>query len=416
MTALPAVCKTNDIAAINGVFYIGTAGTPCTWNTWSTGNGTGSGTVMSSPQFSLFYQPTPGSSATAQGDPNFTTDGKGHVHVIQVNVGNASDFTVLNFTPQNASTLTGAGQIYKVSPSLSTGVGSGYVVGDVLTIVQPGASGGTVTVSAVTGAGAITAFTPNTLTNGAVSTLGVTSVGTGYSTAQGLATTGGTGTAATVDIIVHVVGDLVEIADAVSASNCTTGGGGLEVWAQWSGTAWLCSQALPGTVVQSNQGNTYSAGATQIFTSSTTTPGFGFAGVSADPSAPSGGQGWYRTDLNRVRFFANSANQSLAWLSDIPTLPTSDSVANTTLAIASGTQGANSCSSTATVTMANLTTSMVVLPGYSANPASLTGWGSTGGMVLQIWPSAANTATYQVCNESSSSITYSAITFNLGAK
>jgi hypothetical protein len=91
-------------------------------------------------------------------------------------------------------------------------------------------------------------------------------------------------------------------------------------------------------------------------------------------------------------------------------------IANTTVAVTSGTQGANSCSSASTVSMTNLTTSMVARVGYSANPASLTGWGSSGGMVFQAWPSAAGTMSWIVCNQASSSITYSAITFNLGAR
>ena len=90
-------------------------------------------------------------------------------------------------------------------------------------------------------------------------------------------------------------------------------------------------------------------------------------------------------------------------------------VADTTVSVTTATQTANSCSTTTNVTMTGLTTSMVMHTGYSANPATLTGWGSTGGMVFQIWPSAANTATWQVCNQTATSITYSAITFNVGA-
>ena len=89
-------------------------------------------------------------------------------------------------------------------------------------------------------------------------------------------------------------------------------------------------------------------------------------------------------------------------------------VANMTVAVSSATQGANSCSSTSNVTMTGLTTAMTVLPGYSAAPTTY--WAATGGMVFQIWPSAANTATWQVCNQTSGSITYPAITFNVGAR
>ena len=89
---------------------------------------------------------------------------------------------------------------------------------------------------------------------------------------------------------------------------------------------------------------------------------------------------------------------------------------DTTVAVSGATQSANSCSSTTNVTMTGLTTSMVLLAGYSGNPASLTGWGSSGGMVFQIWPSASNTATWQVCNQTTSSITFSSITFDVGAR
>lgn len=65
--------------------------------------------------------------------------------------------------------------------------GTGYIVGDVLNVVQGSAWGGTVTVSSVY-AGAITGVT-------------VTTGGSGYTTGSGLSTTGGTGTGATITIV-----------------------------------------------------------------------------------------------------------------------------------------------------------------------------------------------------------------------
>lgn len=64
--------------------------------------------------------------------------------------------------------------------------GTGYVIGDILNVVQGTAYGGTVTVTAVY-AGAVTAVTVNT-------------PGAGYTVASGLATTGGTGTGFTLNI------------------------------------------------------------------------------------------------------------------------------------------------------------------------------------------------------------------------
>jgi len=95
---------------------------------------------------------------------------------------------------------------------------------------------------------------------------------------------------------------------------------------------------------------------------------------------------------------------------------TGSAIADTTVAVSGGTQGANSCSSATSVAMTGLTTSMVVLSGYSATPAAATGWGSTGGMVFQAWPDSAGTMKWIVCNQTASSITYGAITFNVGAR
>jgi streptogramin lyase len=65
--------------------------------------------------------------------------------------------------------------------------GTGYQNGDVVTVVQSGASGGTLARLQVNGSGAVTAIT-------------ITSIGTGYSVANNLSTTGGHGTGLTVNV------------------------------------------------------------------------------------------------------------------------------------------------------------------------------------------------------------------------
>lgn len=67
--------------------------------------------------------------------------------------------------------------------------GTGYTVGDIVTVVQSGASGGQFTVTSIGGSGAVTGVS-------AVAAAG----GTGYSVASGLATTGGTGTGLAVNL------------------------------------------------------------------------------------------------------------------------------------------------------------------------------------------------------------------------
>jgi fibronectin-binding autotransporter adhesin len=94
-----------------------------------------------------------------------------------------------------------------ISVTVNNG-GSGYAVGDVLNVVQPGGTGGQVTVTNVDAFGAIIGTPPGiSLTNG----------GTGYTTATGVATSvfsgSGTGTGATVNIVASLgkVGNSVTI-------------------------------------------------------------------------------------------------------------------------------------------------------------------------------------------------------------
>jgi hypothetical protein len=86
----------------------------------------------------------------------------------------------LPFTPT-------AGQIFLVTAESATG--AGYVVGDTLAVVQGGGSGGQIKVLSVT--------------SGRPTNYQIVAQGTGYATATGLTTTGGTGTGAKVDIVVQ---------------------------------------------------------------------------------------------------------------------------------------------------------------------------------------------------------------------
>ncbi|HUC30347.1 MAG TPA: LamG-like jellyroll fold domain-containing protein [Candidatus Acidoferrum sp.] len=66
--------------------------------------------------------------------------------------------------------------------------GSSYQAGDVVTVIQAGASGGTLVIGSVDGNGAVQSFTTG-------------SIGTGYSAATGLSTSGGHGTGLVVNIL-----------------------------------------------------------------------------------------------------------------------------------------------------------------------------------------------------------------------
>ncbi len=92
---------------------------------------------------------------------------------------------------------------------------------------------------------------------------------------------------------------------------------------------------------------------------------------------------------------------------------------DSTLAVSSGTLAANTCTAAASVSINGVNTSgsgSHISAGYTSDPATLTGWGAVGGMVFHIWPSAANTAEWEVCNQTNASIAYSGITFSIGVE
>jgi len=84
--------------------------------------------------------------------------------------------------------LAAGAPIIRAIQEHGTGTGSGYLVNDVITVVQTGASGGTGTITSVGSGGTITGVS-------------VTTAGTGYAIANNLSVTGGSGTSGTVDIL-----------------------------------------------------------------------------------------------------------------------------------------------------------------------------------------------------------------------
>jgi hypothetical protein len=80
---------------------------------------------------------------------------------------------------------------------------------------------------------------------------------------------------------------------------------------------------------------------------------------------------------------------------------------------------ANTCTSPTTVTMTGVVAPAGSTPGTvfaaipEGNPGAVNGWGSVGGLVMQLWVSAANTMSWQVCNQSGSGITPGALTVDV---
>jgi hypothetical protein len=92
-------------------------------------------------------------------------------------------------------------------------------------------------------------------------------------------------------------------------------------------------------------------------------------------------------------------------------------IANTTVTIGTTAIAANTCNTVSTATMTGLATTSTLNFTPNADVASTTGWGATGGLVIDAWPSAANTMSYKTCNQTSASITPGAsVTFNVSAR
>lgn len=91
-------------------------------------------------------------------------------------------------------------------------------------------------------------------------------------------------------------------------------------------------------------------------------------------------------------------------------------IANSTFTTGTAAIGANTCTVASTVTMNGVgaSTTFVITP--EVDVSGVTGWGSSGGLVIDAWPTA-NTLNYKICNQTSASITPSAsVTWNVGAR
>lgn len=84
----------------------------------------------------------------------------------------------------------------------------------------------------------------------------------------------------------------------------------------------------------------------------------------------------------------------------------------TTFTTSTSAVAANTCASTVTVAMTGASSSSVFLITPTASTAAVTGWGSTGGLVLTTWGTSGDFQ-YQICNQTASSITPGAVTFNV---
>jgi hypothetical protein len=95
---------------------------------------------------------------------------------------------------------------------------------------------------------------------------------------------------------------------------------------------------------------------------------------------------------------------------------TGSTVANTTFTTSTSSVSANTCNSTVQVAMTGVTTSMTFGVTASADTSGATGWGSTGGLILDVWPTSGY-LNYKICNQTTATISSpGAVTFNASAR
>ena len=75
----------------------------------------------------------------------------------------------------------------------------------------------------------------------------------------------------------------------------------------------------------------------------------------------------------------------------------------------------NTCSTTATVAFTGVVPTSTFSTAFATSPVAAVGWGANGGLVVELWPDALpNVLDWAICNQTSSSITPTAITLNVG--
>lgn len=90
-------------------------------------------------------------------------------------------------------------------------------------------------------------------------------------------------------------------------------------------------------------------------------------------------------------------------------------IANVQIVLPVTALAANTCSSVITTTMTGVTTTSTFTSSFASDASGVTGYGSSGGLSIVMWPTA-NTNNLKLCNPTASSITPGAMTINVGVR
>jgi len=85
------------------------------------------------------------------------------------------------------------------------------------------------------------------------------------------------------------------------------------------------------------------------------------------------------------------------------------------LSLSATTVNANTCSLPATASLTGVTSTSTFSTAFATNPTAAVGWGANGGLVVELWPDASpDILDWAICNQTTSNITPTAITLNVG--
>lgn len=113
------------------------------------------------------------------------------------------------------------------------------------------------------------------------------------------------------DALYSPLGHIHTFASLTSKPTTLSGYGITDAYPLTGNPSGFLTSAGLSNFVDKTTSNTYTAGATQIFSANATNAGISFGGVTADPSSLSTGNFWYRTDLNKFRYYDGTTTRSL---------------------------------------------------------------------------------------------------------
>lgn len=205
-----------------------------------------------------------------------------------------------------------------------------------------------------------------------------------------------------------VKGQIATVTDGASTTDCTVGLGSTAVPCIYDGTAWQSIvSGGGGGMVYPSAGIPVSTGS--AWTTSKASPTGTIVGTTDTQTLTNKTiDGVTPTTMGFVDPTSSIQTQLNGKLSSTP--------ANVTTSVGTSAIAANTCNTTTTVAMTGLTTSMTLNFTPTSDVSGVTGWGGTGGLAIDAWPTA-NTVNYRTCNQTAASITPSStVTFNVSAR